>query len=128
MYVVSVVPSTGPALADCTPVAVPVVVAVLPDERPPPVIERLNWSVSDWRLTTFFCSCKTGGFEQAPRSTPIVPPLPVKLTGAGPAITAPELGLILSMSVPLLEVEYSRKRLPALSKAMPLYAFEFGLA
>ena len=65
-------------------------------------MERLNWSVSAWRLTTFFCSCKTGGVEQAPRSTPIVPPLPVKLTVDGPAITAPELGLIFTMAVVVL--------------------------
>ena len=44
--------------------AVPVVVAVLPPEIPPPVMLRLNWSVEAARPTTFFCSVSEPLYEQ----------------------------------------------------------------
>ena len=120
VYAVPAWATTGPAVWVCTPVAVPLVVAVFPWVIPPPVIARPNWSVLSCRLTTFFASCRVGGLEQAARSTPTPPPAGLKLTCDGPAVVAPVCGLSFTIAVPPPLVEYSTKRSPVALKAMPL--------
>ena len=90
-------PTTGPALAAWTPVAVPVVVAVLPPEIPPPVMLRLNWSVDAARPTTFFWSVSVPLYWQLAMSAQLLPPR------LGRVVTVPLLALIetkLPLSLP----------------------------
>ena len=97
VYTWAGMPTTGPALAAWTPVALPDVVAVLPPVIPPPVMLRLNWSLEAARPTTFFCNVSEPLYWQLAMSAQLL------LPRLGRVATVPVLALIetkLPLSLP----------------------------
>src|ERR1700722_17481904 len=97
---------TGPTFALCRPVAEPLVVAVFPVVRPPPVMLNPNWSPLENRLVMFFWRTSVGFTEQAPRST-LRKAWALEESAVGPAKVAPLFGfsLVTWLTLPLVASE-----------------------